>query len=110
MELPADIPLISNENSLLEFWLDRPVYPLPEVVYLNPEPFDVPFGNRTDDEIQQVFRQQGAALVIFDTIRWQLDVLYFEHTPERLDGMLNGLRVYGDYSDGAIYFYPTTKQ
>jgi 4-amino-4-deoxy-L-arabinose transferase-like glycosyltransferase len=110
MELPADIPLISNENSMLAFWLDRPVYPLPEVVHLKPEPFDVPFGERTDDEIQQVFRQRGAALVVFDTIRWQLDVLYFEHTPERLDGMLNGLRVYGDYNDGAIYFYPTTKQ
>jgi hypothetical protein len=109
MELPADIPLISNEYSLLEYWLGRPVYPLPEVVSLKPEPFDVLFGNRADDEIQQVFRQQRAALVVFDSIRWQLDVLYFEHTPERLHGMLNGLRVYGDYSDGGIYFYPTTE-
>jgi len=109
MELPVNIPLISNEQSMLAFWLGRPVYPLPEVVNLKSEPYNVAFGERTDDEIQQVFRQQGAALVVFDTIRWQLDVLYFEHTPERLDGMLNGLSVYGAYSDGAIYFYPTAK-
>jgi hypothetical protein len=105
-ELPADIPLISNEHSMLTFWLGRPVYPLPEIINLKLEPLDVLFGENADDEVQQVFRQQGAALVIFDTIRWQFDALYFEQTPERLDGMLNGLKQYSQHGDGAIYFYP----
>ncbi|MFZ6026479.1 MAG: phospholipid carrier-dependent glycosyltransferase [Chloroflexota bacterium] len=106
-ELPADVPLISNEYSALGFWLGRPVYPIHEVVALQPQALDARFGDDGSDDAQQVFRRQGAALVLFDNIRWQLDALYFEQTPERLDAMIRDLDVYGDYADGAIYFYPT---
>jgi hypothetical protein len=104
---PSTIPLISNEHTACSFWVGRPCYPLGEVV--NEEPLSVysRFGDDLEDPAQAAFRQQGAALILFDTIRWQLDPLYFEKTPQRLEALTSGLRVYGDYWDGTIYFYPT---
>jgi hypothetical protein len=109
MELPADTPLISNEFSALAFWVGRPVYPINEVVALKSQDLNVRFGDDAADDAQRVFRERGAALVIFDTIRWQLDPLYFDQTSDRLAAMTRGLTVYGDYGDGAIYFYPAEK-
>ena len=106
MALPADMPLISNEFSALEFWCGRPVYSIREVTLLEVQPLNARFGDNMEDEAQRAFRQDGAALIIFNNLRWQLDTLYSEQTPDRIDAMTSNLRVHDEYIDGAIYFYP----
>ncbi|MFZ6026477.1 MAG: ArnT family glycosyltransferase [Chloroflexota bacterium] len=105
--LPAGTILISNENALLLFYTGRPVYPMAEAVKFEPQELDLRYGDYLADASEQLFRQQGAALVLFDSVRWQLDPLYGPQAEARWQALVRGLTVYADDEDGAIYFYPT---
>lgn len=105
--LTPNIPIISNEPSAIAFWLGRPVYQLPKLFdKVNPDPVEARFGDNQEDDIQQIFHDQGAALILFDSLRWQMEPIYFEKTPERLAALTRGLTLFGNYNDGSIYFYP----
>jgi len=108
MQLDPEISIISNEPSAIEFWIERPVYQLPKLFNkIDPDPVDARFGDNQEDEVQRIFHNQGAALVLFDTLRWQLEPIYFDKTPERLTALTRGLTILGNYYDGSIYFYPS---
>jgi hypothetical protein len=104
-ELPQDVPLISNETEAIILWADRRAYRIPELwnrTYV--EPF-TPFGADPDDPVQEIFRDQGAALVLFNTVYWQFWVIYAGKADERWEAFVDGLYPYVKVADGTIYFY-----
>jgi hypothetical protein len=104
-ELPQDVPLISNEAEAIILWADRRAYRIPELwdrTYV--EPF-TPFGSDPDDPVQGIFRDQGAALVLFDSVYWQFWAIYGDQADQRWDAFIDGLYPYVKTKDGTIYFY-----
>jgi hypothetical protein len=55
--------------------------------------------------VQTIFRDQNAALVLFDTAYWEFYAIYGEKAHQRMKAFTEGLNLYADYRDGAIYFY-----
>jgi hypothetical protein len=104
--LPADIPLVSNRHTEVSFLTGRPCYAIMEVVQLTPQPINARFGDNPVDEAQVIFRN-GGALVLFNSFRWQIDPLYYELSPQRVEAFTRDLLIFGEYADGSIYFYPT---
>ena len=102
--LPAGVKLISNETTALMYLLDRPAYPLQEIFQDQPQAdFDV-YGTGPD-ESQRAFREQGAALVLFNATLRDDFALYGDRLDERLAALTAGLRPVYQGEDGAIYFY-----
>jgi hypothetical protein len=103
--IPDDIPLISDTTSAILLYTERPAYEIPELwnktVLENPKAF----GEDVRDEAQRIFREDGAALVLFNSAYWQFNDLYGEKTPERFELFTQGLYKYYQGQDGAIYFY-----
>jgi hypothetical protein len=103
-QLPADVPIISNETTAVTFLTGRPAYALQEIYQDQPQtPFRV-YGSGAD-AAQAAFRQKGAALVLFNTTLHEDFAMYGDQVDERLAALTDGL--YCDYQgeDGAIYFY-----
>lgn len=103
--LPGEIAIITNESTAMMFHLDRPSYDVPEILRADPQTEFVRFGDGDSGE-ERIFREEGAALILFDSVYWQLRGVYDERADERLASMLDGLELYADLGDGAIYFYP----
>jgi len=106
-DLPPGVPVVSNNAALLLLWADCPAYELMEDI--NPE-FIVqttPYGSDTSDRSQVVFREHGAALVIFrEQFLGQFKGAFGEKGLTRLNTIFTGLVIGGQYADGTIYFYP----
>jgi hypothetical protein len=107
-ELPSDTIIVTNEELLILLLLDRPSYPLAEIYLDQPlETFTMyGDGELVDDTAQQVFVEKGAALVLFDTLEDQLELIYRENTGERIRVLTDGLNRVFKGEDGAIYYYP----
>ncbi len=103
--LPGGVSIISNESTALMFHLDRPAYDLPELIRAEPQLISTRFGDGESGE-ERIFREEGAALILFDSVYWQLRGVYDEQADARLASMVEGLDLYAGLSDGAIYFYP----
>ena len=102
--LPADLPVITNESALILYNLDRPAFDLPELIgVVSEEPY-TRLGDGNSD-VDRVFRERGAALVLFYNVPDQLYWIYFEDTEERLAALTAGLHVHSTGGDGTIYFY-----
>ncbi|MBE0696154.1 MAG: hypothetical protein IH586_04460, partial [Anaerolineaceae bacterium] len=101
--IPPDVPLISNEVTAIMYLAGRPAYTLQEIYQDRPvEPFTV-YG-AGEDESQQVFRQKNAALVLFKANLHEDFAMYGAQVDNRLAVLTNGLYVYFENEDGAIYF------
>ncbi len=86
------------------FLADRPAYTLQEVFAQEPlETFNA-YG-QGDDPSQRAFRQQGAALVLFNASLTEDFSKYGDRAAERLAALTDGLALYYQGEDGAIYFY-----
>jgi hypothetical protein len=105
LQLPPDTKLISNEIYAIMFYTHRPAHTLPELSRDVPLEDFYSFGDDPNDNVQEIFREQGAALVLFQEIYWQLLPIYQEVTDERLEALTDGLSVHSERWDGAIYFY-----
>jgi hypothetical protein len=106
-DLPAGLPLVSNNAMSLLLWADRPAYDMLAKLPLDFADQSSLYGSDETDEVQVIFREQGAALVIFDSqLREQLVQGFGEKGRKRLDSLFDGLILGGQYTDGAIYFYP----
>lgn len=84
--LPEDTLIITNQETALLALTGRASYPLKEV-YLNQglkEFSRYGDGDLSQDPAQRLFREDGAALVLFDQIDDQLGELYGERTEERI--------------------------
>ncbi len=103
--LPTDIPLISNEPIAVLFYVDH----WPHELSVTGEP-GLPssytrYGDGTD-EMESIFRDQHAALILFDTIYTQIGAEYQGETQARIEALTKGLTVEFMGGDGAIYTYP----
>ena len=103
--LPANISIITNESTAMMFHNDRPSYDVPELLRAEPQLEFLRFGDGQAGE-ERIFREEGAALILFDSVYWQLRGIYDERAEARLESMVDGLELYADLRDGAIYFYP----
>lgn len=105
MGLSPDIPLISNEPIAVLFYVGR----WPHELTVTGESGDSsPFTRYGDggDEMETIFRDQHAALILFDTISAQIAGRYKDETQARVEALTAGLTRAFQGSDGAIYFYP----
>jgi hypothetical protein len=105
LNLPEDIPLISNVPPPILFYALRPAYEISEITQTIPEENYLPYGEDMVDGVQRVFREERAALILFKEIYWQIAPLYKEDTQARLDAFTEGLYKYYEGWDGAIYYY-----
>ena len=108
-QLSAGQLIVTNEEMAVLFLTQRPAYPLAEIYYNQPlEQFsaygqgEIPAADRG----QLAFRDNGALLVLFDSIGSQLSGLYPARTTERIETMTRGLQLVFRGEDGAIYRAP----
>jgi 4-amino-4-deoxy-L-arabinose transferase-like glycosyltransferase len=106
-QLPANIPLISNESAMVLFDTNRPAYDISELIDKSPQAITSRFGDDPNDIPQKAFLENGAALVLFNSIGPQFEQLYGDQSSTRLENFTRGLLLYSRTDDGAIYFYPT---
>lgn len=106
IQLPADIPLISNESALVLFYTNRPAYDISELVDQAPQTISAQYGADANDPPEKVFREDGAALVLFNSIGPQFQRLYGDQSPVRLENFTRGLQLYAHTADADIYFFP----
>ena len=86
------------------FLADRPAYTLQEIFQGSPQEVFTAYG-QGEDESQRVFREAGGALVLFNESLREDFGMYGEQVDERLAALTQGLRLYYQSEDGAIYFY-----
>ncbi len=106
--LPAETQIVTNEEMAVLFLTGRTSYPLAEIYFQKPLSVFYRYGDGdlTQDEAQRVFREEGAVLVLFDSISDQMASLYGDRTAERIASLVDGLEVLFRGNDGAIYVYP----
>jgi succinate dehydrogenase hydrophobic anchor subunit len=106
--LPADTPLISNQPGAIYFITGRPTYDMISSLWdsgMN-EP-GILYGDNGNDPNQVRFRDEQAALVVFDYgMPSQLQAGSEENTRTLWD-LTHGLFEYAHLEDGQIFFYTT---
>lgn len=106
-DVPAGLTLISNENGALLYFSGRTALEMSERFRKEPATEFTRFGDDSEEDVQVLFRQGKAALVVFrQPLYWQLEPLYGQQTDERIGGLLAGLKPLFEGSDGSIYLYP----
>jgi 4-amino-4-deoxy-L-arabinose transferase-like glycosyltransferase len=108
-QLPANIPLISNESALLLFYTGRPAYDISELADQAPQSITARYGNDPNDPSEKVFSENGAALVLFNTSNQQFQELYGDQSAARLANFTRGLTLFSQTPDGEIFFYPSAQ-
>jgi hypothetical protein len=102
--LPSSIALISNEPMPILLHADQWPHGIEELSRLEPLSVFTRYGDG-DGERQRLFREDGAALVLFDNALNQFSNLYPQRSLERLEALTDGLSAFSVGNDGAIYFY-----
>lgn len=103
-QLPIDTPLITNQAAAVLLWTDRPAYDFCRLPCDQPE--HTRYGDNPADETQVIFRQQGAALVLFYPFCAPQEVSWNVEWMAEVEALTRDLTVYEYSCDGAIYFYP----
>jgi hypothetical protein len=105
--LPSGALIVTNEQTAVLYLTGRASYPMME-------PFQAdtgaPFttygnGNLENDPAERAFRQDQAALVLFNSINDQLQPYYGARTAEKVASLTKGLYTSFQGKDGAIYYY-----
>ncbi len=107
-KLPASTILISNENTAIYYLTGRLAYLFTETRQAQAQAAAYRFGDGDPaaDPAQRLFKENGAALVLFRSISDELQPLYGERTQQRLQSLVQGLDAAYTGSDGWIYYYP----
>ncbi len=104
-QLPNDIPLISNDQAAIVFFLGRPAYEIAEFTNGIPREENPPFGYNTSDGAELIFREKGAALVLFNSGYKIFSEADAGKARKRWDTLTSGLYKYHKSRDGVIYFF-----
>jgi hypothetical protein len=104
-DISPDVPLITNESAAILLYTDRYAYGLPKVFSEQPNEMNTRFGDDMSDATAKIFTEDGAALVLFDSIFRQLEPLYQDRTNAKIEAFTEGLDLFFESTDGAIYFY-----
>ncbi len=103
--LPADQLLISNVPIPVLLYTDRFPYSIQELDLAQVQTDPAPYGEG-DDPAQEVFRQDGAALVIFQPeLTNQMVSIYGVKGPDRVATLLAGLTLTDQTQDGYIFIH-----
>lgn len=105
--LPEAQPVIANNWEVLTLWTGRPIHSFWLTFPLSSQPQPGPYGSNPEDPWQMLFCQQKAALVIFNDFPTQMHQRLEEKVLAELEGLFDGLAIYGKYPDGTIYFCDT---
>lgn len=108
-DLPADVPLISNETTAIMYLAGRPAYALQEIYQDHPQETFTVYGEG-NDVAQRVFREQNGALVLFKANLEEDFAMYGDQAGERVRALTEGLYPYFDGEDGAIFFIQPPEQ
>ena len=103
--LPQETILISNESAAIMFYLDQAAYDIPELMPGGARSESVRFGEGRSGE-ERIFREEGAALILFDSVTRQFESIYPGQGQTRSELLNQGLIPFAELSDGTIYFYP----
>jgi hypothetical protein len=102
--LPAKRTIVTNEEMALLYLTDRRSYPLAEIYFDEPLPVFTTYGDSPDaDQGQALFVNDGAYLVLFDSIYNQFEGLYAQQSTERVEKLTDGLQLIYQGADGAVY-------
>lgn len=107
-ELPDGQLLATNEEMAVLYLTGRTSYPLAEIFFTQPVKQQARYGDTPtprEDLGQHAFREDGALLVLFDSIHAQLESIYGEQAGERVASLTRGLRLVYQGADGAVYSY-----
>ena len=104
-QLPPNIPIVSSNIDAIMFFTFRPARRLPELENKAQVKVYQTFGNDLSNASEAVFREKGAALVIFNSDYHLFSDLYGKNTSARLEALTKGLYKYYEGPDGAIFFY-----
>jgi hypothetical protein len=104
--LPADLRLISDQTAAVLLYKNVYPYEIPELEAGARVPLQRPFG-QGDSGVEKLFRERQAALVLFETMIWDLDTIYYGDAAARLRGMTNGLIEVSRCADGGVYLAPS---
>jgi hypothetical protein len=107
-DLPSNIPLISNQSAALLLLADRPAYDFCTLPCNQSELLR--YGDNLADPIQQIFREDGAALILFYPYCGVQFEPWYATTLAQFKSLTQDLTRYFSSCDGAIYFYPTAEQ
>ena len=105
-DLPADQPVISNDWELTMLWTGRPIYGFWNTFPSEPPIQTTAYGTNQSDNVQSLFCDHGAALVIYNDFHTQFIDQVGQAAEDQLPGLFEGLTVYGKYLDGTIYLCP----
>ena len=108
-QLPGNIPIISNESAAVLFFTGRPAYDLSELADQTPQAINSRYGDDPGDPAQSVFRENGAALVLFNSRYQQFQELYGDQSILRQENLTRGLTLFAQTAEGEIYFYSPTQ-
>jgi len=102
--LPEDIPIITNQAAAVLLWTDRSAYDFCELSCNQPQ--GTHYGDNPADEVQIIFRENKAALVLFYPFCVIADQPWNKDLLTELNNLTLGLNQVSYSCEGAIYFYP----
>ena len=105
-DISPDVPLITNESVAILLYTNRAAYDFHPVFSEHPAEMNTRFGDDLNDAVSVIFREDGAALVLFNSIFWQLEPLDYDRAKAKIEAFTEGLDIFFESTDGAIYFYP----
>lgn len=106
-DVPPDLTRISNDNGALLYFTGRTALEVRERLRERPAAEFTRFGDDPEDDVQVLFRDGKAVLVLFmPQFYWQIAPVYGEQTDARIDALLAGLEPLYEGADGGIYRYP----
>jgi hypothetical protein len=108
--LPEDTPLITNKAPMILYFTGRPAYTIQEVFSPKELANFLPYGFEQEDEAQRVFREDGGALILFNSIVDDFIGLYGEETGlTRYSLFVQGLTRVFRADDGQVYYFPASQ-
>ena len=104
--ITGDSVIVSNEETALRLYLERPVWQLREIYAGAGDPFPPPFSDRSaaeGDPARAAILAPDGILVLFDSFEDQLADLYGGNGAELAKRLTVGLTLVYDGDDGKIY-------
>lgn len=103
-DLPPDVPVVTNEPIAVTLLTGRVPFSITEIEQRRPSELFTSFASG-GGQAGEAIREKGGALVLFDSIRDQLNQLYGDMASVRLAAFTEGLTQGFSGSDGEIYWF-----
>jgi hypothetical protein len=106
--MPPDAVIVTNEEMAVLYLTGRATYTMAEIY--DDQPLDTftryGEGDIAEDNSEKLFREDGASLVLFNSIYAQMEGAYGDRTEAWATTLTDGLKKTHQGNDGAIYQYP----